>query len=234
MSEHYLLLGNPGFDLDYRRLDAAASRYPTGPEAWLRRQVLRHLLDLSNGKTDGHHALGYEPGKGDLRDCVVGYVQSDPERKPDYRLVFREIGPDGPGKLPRRELLAVKPRHGSNNIYAHVCARLDRHPADRQRGLNRFGDRPADSGGSQATRQAELDTKRAIAHAWAGQQPLATSRPLQVGPGPPRTYAEASGRGWTPALTAATSRASRPLPATARPGPTGWPPTRAAPPWTRG
>jgi hypothetical protein len=176
----YQLLGNDGFDLDYRRIDAVASRNPAGPEATLRRQVLRQMLDLANGKTDGHHVLGHESGKGDLRDCVVAYVQSHPERKADYRLVFREIGPAAPGELPRRELLAIKPRRGSNNIYAHVCARLNRHPVDRQPGLNRFGDRPADSGGNQATRQAELDAKRAIAHAWAGQQPLASSRPLDL------------------------------------------------------
>ncbi|MEU4602149.1 hypothetical protein AB0F43_04130 [Kribbella sp. NPDC023972] len=220
MSGPYFLLGDPGFDLDYRRIDAAASRNPTGPEAWLRRQILRQLLDLSKGKTDGHHALGYEAGKGDLRDCVVGYVQSDPERKADYRLVFREIGPSTAGELPRRELLAIKTRHGSNNIYAHVCARLNRHPADRQPGLDRFGDRPADSGGSQATRQAELDTKRAIAHAWAGQQPLASSRPLALPDGPPHSNAAA------PSLQPQRPTIHTPPgpgPRHARPSPTGWP-----------
>jgi hypothetical protein len=44
--------------------------------------------------------LGYEAGKGDLRDCVVGYVQSDPEQKADYRLVFREIGPGATRRQP--------------------------------------------------------------------------------------------------------------------------------------
>jgi hypothetical protein len=213
----YHLLGNPGFDLDYRRIDAAASRNPTGPEAWLRRQILRQLLDLSNGMTDGHHALGYEAGKGDLRDCVVGYVQSDPEQKPDYRLVFREIGPGAPGNLPRRELLAIKPRQGSNNIYAHVCARLNRHPADRQPGLNTFGDRPADSGGSQASRQAELDTKRAIAHAWTGQQPLASSRPLQLSGSAPRAPTDHTDRR---RLAGVWARGSDPP---GRAGATGWP-----------
>jgi hypothetical protein len=213
----YHLLGNPAFDVDYRRIDAAASRNPSGPEAWLRRQVLRQLLDLSNGKTDGHHALGYEAGKGDLRDCVVGYVQSDPERRPDYRLVFREIGPAAPGDLPRRELLAIKPRHGPNNIYAHVCARLNRHPADRHPGLDRFGDRPANSGGSQATRQAELDTKRAIAQAWTGQQPLASSRPLQLAGSAPRAP---TGHADRRRLAAVWARGSAPP---GRPGATGWP-----------
>jgi hypothetical protein len=100
------------------------------------------------------------------------------DARADYRLVFREMPPERPGGPPRRELLAVKPRQGSNGIYAHACARLERHPNDRQPGLNTFGDRPAGSGGNQAQRQAELDEMRAIAHAYAGQQPLATSRPL--------------------------------------------------------
>ncbi|TCO35663.1 hypothetical protein EV652_101548 [Kribbella steppae] len=213
----YELLLTDKFVDDLQRL-AADARRDSG-KVFLRQQVLRQIEQLSSGSTDGHHALGYEAGKGDLRDCVVGYVQSDPEQKADYRLVFREIGPGAPGELPRRELLAIKPRHGSNNIYAHVCARLNRHPADRQPGLDRFGDRPADSGGSKASRQAELDTKRAIAHAWTGQQPLVSSRPLTLSAGRPRSYAEASGR---PRAGPRTS-SGPPRPINARPGPTGWP-----------
>ena len=96
----------------------------------------------------------------------------------DHRLVLREIGPSAPGGQPRRELLAIKPRQGSGNIYEHTCVRLNRHPDDRQPGLNRFGNREASSGGNQAQRKAELDTMRAVAQASAGQQPLSTSRPL--------------------------------------------------------
>jgi len=215
----YALLLTDKFVDDLRRLAADARRDPT--KVFVRQQVLRHIEQLSSGSTDGHHALGYEAGKGDLRDCVVGYVQSDPEQKPDYRLVFREIRAEKPGELPRRELLAIKPRRGSNNIYAHVCARLNRHPADRQPGLDRFGDRSADSGGSQASRQAELDTKRAIAHAWTGQQPLVSSRPLTL-TGPPRSHALASAN---PRAGPRTS-SGPPRPINARPGPTGWPTRR--------
>ncbi|MFG1812348.1 hypothetical protein ACGFIF_01165 [Kribbella sp. NPDC049174] len=211
----YELLLTDKFVDDLRRLAADARRDPG--KVFLRQQVLRQIDQLSSGSTVGHHALGYEPGKGDLRDCVVGYVQSDPEQKPDHRLVFREIGPGAPGELPRRELLAIKPRQGSNNIYAHVCARLDRHPNDRQPGLNTFGDRPADSGGSQASRQAELDTKRAIAHAWSGQQPLASSRPLQLGGSASRAPTEHGGRR---RLADVWARGSAPP---GRAGATGWP-----------
>lgn len=203
----YRLVAGPEFDLDFRRIDRAASRNPLGPEAVLRRQVLRMMLDLANGKTDGHHALGFEPGKGDLRDCVTTYVQSDPQSRADHRLVFREMSPAAPGEFARRELLAVKPREGRNNIYAHVCARLERHLYDRQPGLDRFGDRGAGSGGSQVERQAELDVKRAIAHAWDGQQPLSSSRPIGVGGRTDGSRGEAPG----------------PRPVGARGGATGWP-----------
>ncbi len=199
-SSGYELLLTDKFVDDLRRLAADARRDRS--KVFLRQQVLRQIEQLNSGATDGHHALGYEAGKGDLRDCVVGYVRSDPEQKADYRLVFREIGPGAGGQLPRRELLAIKPRRGTNNIYAHVRARLDRHPADRQPGLDRFGNRPAESGGSEASRQAELDTKRAIAHAWTGQQPLASSRPLQLAGSAPRAPTDESLRLLRPGVVA--------------------------------
>ncbi|MFI5730960.1 hypothetical protein ACIA49_12625 [Kribbella sp. NPDC051587] len=204
----YVLIAGPEFDLDYRRIDAAAQRNPGGPEAVLRRQVLRAMLDVANGRSDGHHALGYAPGKGDLRDCVTEYVHSDPQRKADLRLVFREMAPEVPGSPARRELLAIRGRHGVNNVYAHVCARLGRQVTDRQPGLDRFG-RESVSGGNGAARQAELDARRAVAHAWAGQRPLRSSRPLAVG------TARASGDG--------SATVAREQPRSARAGPTGWP-----------
>lgn len=82
----YLLLGNRDFDLDYRRIDAAASRNPGGPEAMLRQRIVREMVDLASGNSNGHHALGYEPGKGDLRDCVTAYLQSAPRGLPTSAL----------------------------------------------------------------------------------------------------------------------------------------------------
>ncbi|GAA1509598.1 hypothetical protein GCM10009741_03180 [Kribbella lupini] len=206
-SASYEVVLGQSFRVDLQRLSAAARRDPSGRLARLRREVVRTVDQLREGESDGHHPLGFEPGKGDLRDCVTAYVRADPQEKATHRLVFREIGPAQPGGTPRRELLAVKPRQGPGNVYEHVCARLRRHPADRQPGLNRFGDRAPGDGGNQSQRQSELDTKRAIAHAWAGQRPLATSRPLR---GTPRQ-----------------ARAPGPTPAIGRligsPGGTGWP-----------
>lgn len=174
----YELIIGDGFAMDFRRLTAAAGRNPGGPEDYVRRQVLREMGELAAGTSDGRHALGYESGKGDLRDCVTAYLQSDPQQKADYRLVFREMPAVEPGGLPRRELLAVKPRRGAGNIYEHTCARLNRNLHDRQPGLDAFGDRMPSLRQNQAQRQAELDANRAIAHAFPGQVPLATSRPL--------------------------------------------------------
>jgi hypothetical protein len=176
--DRYELIIGDGFAMDYRRLTAAAARDPGGREDYVRRQVIREMGALAAGTTDGRHALGYESGKGDLRDCVTAYLQSDPQQKADYRLVFREMPPASPGGLPRRELLAVKPRLGAGNIYEHTCARLNRNLHDREPGLNAFGDRMPSLKQNQVQRQAELDTNRAIAHAFPGQVPLATSRPL--------------------------------------------------------
>lgn len=228
----YQLVAGPDFDLDYRRIDLAASRDRFGPATALRRQVLRTMLDLASGKSNGHHALTYSPGNGDLRDCVTVYIRSDPQRSADYRLVFREMPSATPGGLPRRELLAIKPRRGPNNIYAHVCARLRRHPTDRQPGLDRF-DNWLDSSGGGATRQAELDAKRAIAHAWDGQQPLRSSRPIIVGAPlrPPTESArdrvpqqsDPTRSGPTGHPTAGPSVPLDARPRHSRPGPTGWP-----------
>lgn len=65
----YELLLTREFVDDLRRL-AADARRDLG-RVFLRQQVLRLIDRLADGATDGHHALGYEPGKGDLRDCVT-------------------------------------------------------------------------------------------------------------------------------------------------------------------
>ncbi|GAA3148501.1 putative alpha/beta-hydrolase family hydrolase [Kribbella aluminosa] len=93
----YELIINEGFAMDYRRLTAAAGRNPRGPEDYVRRQVLREMQEFAAGSSEGRHALGYESGKGDLRDCVTAYLQSDPQAKADYRLTFREMPPAAPG-----------------------------------------------------------------------------------------------------------------------------------------
>lgn len=173
----YELIGPQELEMDLLRIQRLASVDPAG-YAYLFLSLEYETKGLASGDVNGYHALGYEPGKGDLRDCVTCYIQSDLHRRPDYRLVFREMPPDRPGGQPRRELIAVRPRRGPGNIYEHVLARLHRHPRDLQPGLGVFGMRRSGRGGNESTRQAELEAKRAIALAYAGQVPLSTSRPL--------------------------------------------------------
>ena len=173
----YELIGSPDVQLDLLRLHRLALADPAS-YAYLFLSAEQEINGLRSGSSNGYHALGYEPGSGDLRDCVTCYLQSDLHRRPDYRLVFREMSPERPGGSPRRELIAVRPRRGPGNIYQHVLARLHRHPDDLQPGLGVFGMRRSGRGGNEATRQAELDAKRAIALAYAGQVPLPTSRPF--------------------------------------------------------
>lgn len=163
--------------MDIERLRTAAKADPAR-NRFVYEQVLRETMKLQYGMSDGHHALSYEPGKGDMRDCVTSYVQSDPQRKPDHRLVFREMPPERSGGLPRRELLAARPRHGSGNAYEHTLARLNRRANDQQPGLDVFGERTAGPKANQANRQADMTAKRAVALAYAGQQPLPTSKPF--------------------------------------------------------
>jgi hypothetical protein len=175
---HELLVGEQFLD-DLRRIVEAADRSPGGKADFLRRQIFWEMSELMSGASAGHHVLGYEPGNGDLRDCVASKLQSDPHQKADHRLTFREIpAMNLGGPLNCRELLAVRPRHGAGNVYEQTSARLDRDLQSKQPDLDRFCHRPASSGGNEAQRQAERDMQRAIAHAWTGQKPLSTSRPL--------------------------------------------------------
>jgi hypothetical protein len=177
---HELLIGEQ-FSEDFRQLAEEADRNPGGQADFLRKQIVREMSHLMSGRSDGHHVLGYETGKGDLRDCVASKLQADPQQKAEHRLTFREIpAMNLDGDRNGRELLAVHPRHGDNNIYDATSARLGRDLTTRQPDLDQFGDRPASSGGNEAQRQAERDTQRAIAHAWSGQKPLSTSRPLDA------------------------------------------------------
>ncbi len=93
----YLIVGieKAHQDLHFLRRQARTS----SAARQLYREILREIERLRTGATDGHHALGCEPGKGDLRDCVTAYIRSDPERKADYRLVFREMAPTAAGQL---------------------------------------------------------------------------------------------------------------------------------------
>lgn len=66
----YLVVGIEKFHQDVRALRRQAEAVG-GRHLHLYRELLREIERLRNGTADGHHALGYEAGKGDLRDCVT-------------------------------------------------------------------------------------------------------------------------------------------------------------------
>ncbi|GAA0589070.1 hypothetical protein GCM10009534_24110 [Kribbella sandramycini] len=159
----YLLIAGPAFDLDYRRIDAAARR----------------------SQEDRSPSCG-------VRSSAPCSIWPTADRTGITRWVT-----------------SLARATSGTAAYAHTCARLGRHLFDQQPGLNRFATIGVVTAVNAADRQSEMDTRRAIAHAWAGQQPLRSSRPLTVGTSPQ-----------THRPTDTTPNAA---PRNARPGPTGRP-----------
>jgi hypothetical protein len=59
--------------MDLERMRRQAKADPSQYRHLLR-NVLRELDDLRDGTSNGHHPLGFESGKGDLRDSVTPYI----------------------------------------------------------------------------------------------------------------------------------------------------------------
>ena len=182
------LLAGEGFVEDMQRLrDAAAREHEQFPNSGQPadnvhrtryRETLREIQRLEDGTSNGHHVLGQAIGFGDGRDVAASKISSGPG-KPTDRLTFREIpARNAGGQLNARELLAVGPRHGPGNAYETTALRLGRDPNERLAALDRFGQVQISTGGKAHQRNAALDAQRAIALAYDGQKPLASSRPL--------------------------------------------------------
>lgn len=140
------------------------------------KNTARELEDLQTGKSNGHHVLGNHKGLGDGRDTIVSKI--DDGTGANLRLTMREIpGRNANGK-DARDVIAIAPRHGPNNIYEQTGQRLGRGPNQTLPELDRFGDAQVGSGGKAHQRGPVLDANRAIAHAFDGQKPLTGSRPL--------------------------------------------------------
>ncbi|HEY3001137.1 MAG TPA: hypothetical protein VGJ44_02205 [Kribbellaceae bacterium] len=102
----YTLLAGEGFLEDLRPLADPAQDRDSVEHVW---EVLAQTLDdLASGRSDGRHRLGFQPGRGDLRDCVVSYLRPEPGAPAVYWLIFREIDARhvGGGR-PARELLTL-------------------------------------------------------------------------------------------------------------------------------
>ncbi|WP_157979745.1 hypothetical protein [Kribbella monticola] len=143
----------------------------------LYKSVLRELQDLETGSSKGHHVLGAHRGLGDGRDIVVSKV-GDGTGTPSHRLTFREIPGRNAGGTDARDVIAIGPRHGNDNVYQQTATRLGRSADERLPQLDRFGEAQVGSGGKAHQRHPVLDANREIAHAFDGQTPLVGTRPL--------------------------------------------------------
>jgi hypothetical protein len=143
----------------------------------LYKETLREIHKLEAGTSNGHHVLGHHLGRGDGRDTVVSKVSSGPGPA-THRLTFREIPARNASGKNARDVIAVAPRHGPNNVYEQTGTRLGRSPNEKLPQLDRFGDAQVSSGGKAHQREPMLEKNRQIAHAFDGQTPLSSSRPL--------------------------------------------------------
>jgi hypothetical protein len=123
--KRYELVPTEAFKNDLRRLHEQALEKPGGPEGRVVRVALSALEDLQSGRENGTHTLNFMTTHADLSDCETTYIGPDPVRRPTHRLIWRELPPAGPGRLPRRQIIALGPRDGAE-IYREVGRRLDR------------------------------------------------------------------------------------------------------------
>lgn len=109
---------------DLMRLNAQALKRPHGREAQLLEASLVMLHRL-NGHRDPTKPLDFNPDFADLSDCDTTYVGADPYEKPPYRIVSRDIPPETPTGITRRQVIAIGERQGSE-VYRIAGDRLRR------------------------------------------------------------------------------------------------------------
>jgi hypothetical protein len=114
----------PGARQDIERLNQLALKHPHGrEEALLEATII--MLHRLNGRRHPTKPLDYDSRFADLSDCHTTYVGADPYEKPPLRIVSRDIRPDRPGGLSRREVIAIGERRDSE-VYRIAGQRLGR------------------------------------------------------------------------------------------------------------
>lgn len=157
MADRYRLIYQDGFLEDLRELaeqaetDAAAARRV--------RVALNALEELKLGTERGTHKLGFMTTYPDLSDCETTYLGLDPVRRPDGRLVWRELPPATAGDLPRRQVIVLGAREGGE-VYHEAGRRLGRQPGVRLENLPAAAERAA----------ADRDTLRRVRESARDQQ----------------------------------------------------------------
>lgn len=114
----------PGARGDIERLNQRALKDPHGKdEALLEATIV--MLHRLNGRRHPTKPLDYDSRFADLSDCDTTYVGADPYEKPPLRIVSRDIRPEQPGGITRREIVAIGARRDSE-VYHVAGQRLQR------------------------------------------------------------------------------------------------------------
>lgn len=115
---------HPAFERDLQSLATAAARNPTGESRRLLTVTLSALAAIRDGEIPVRplERMGSYP---DLSDCNKVYIQTDPDSKPKYRLVWRERPADEAGGTPIREVIQLGERE-LGSVYHLTGQRLGR------------------------------------------------------------------------------------------------------------
>lgn len=114
----------PGARQDIERLNQRALKQPHGKdEALLEATIV--MLHRLNGRRHPTKPLDYDSRFADLSDCDTTYVGADPYEKPPLRIVSRDLRPERPGGITRREVVAIGQRRESE-VYRTAGHRLGR------------------------------------------------------------------------------------------------------------
>lgn len=120
----YDLSLHPEFERDLQSLAADAGRNPTGESRRLLMVTLNALEAIRDG-TIPERRLDQMSTYPDLSDCNKVYIQTDPNDKPKYRLVWRELPAGEPGGRPVRQVIQLGTRE-LGSVYHLAGQRLGR------------------------------------------------------------------------------------------------------------
>lgn len=120
----FQLVLHPAFERDLQDLATEAGRNPTGEARRLLLVTLSALQAVKDGTIPVRplEQMGSYP---DLSDCNKVYIQTDPDSKPKYRLVWRERPPEEPGGIATREVIQLGARE-LGSVYHLAGQRLGR------------------------------------------------------------------------------------------------------------
>jgi len=115
----------------------------------------------------------------DLSDCETTYVGTDPNRRPERRLVWRELPPKERGGKPRRQVIVLGPRD-AGEAYHEAGRRLGREAGVRLLDLPSTAERAAaDRETLRRVRDSARDTARDVASE-QNERPIGRGEPPEL------------------------------------------------------